>query len=286
MGVVEFLFETKKGKKIMGLLYGIGASIVIIGALFKIEHWPGASTMLIIGLSTEAIIFFVSAFEPPHTEVDWTLAYPELAGIEDDQLTAATRRKDGKGDSASQELDRMLEEAKIGPELIESLGTGFRNLSEHTAHLNNISDASVATNEYVENVRGASEKMSKLSRSYEEASESLTGIAVNEEEGSSYSDNLRSITSKLSELNNVYELQLKSANEHMEASTQAFEGMGELMTNLRESLDGTERYKKNIAELATNLSELNTIYGNMLNAMSAATPPPRQRRQADDNNEV
>jgi len=220
----------------MGLLYGLGASIVIIGALFKIEHWPGASAMLIIGLGTEALIFAVSAFEPPHSEVDWTLAYPELAGLEEDQLSAAAK-KTKSGDSVSQEMDRMLEEAKIGPELIESLGTGFRNLSDHTAKLNNISDASVATDEFVGNIKDAS------------------------------------TNSKLSELNNVYELQLKSASEHMQASNQAFEGMDNLMTNLRSSVEGTEQYKSNITELAQNLSSLNTIYGNMLNAMNAGMAP-------------
>ncbi|MEQ8625702.1 MAG: gliding motility protein GldL [Vicingaceae bacterium] len=272
MGIVEFLFETKKGKKAMGLLYGLGASIVIIGALFKIEHWPGASAMLIIGLGTEALIFAVSAFEPPHSEVDWTLAYPELAGLEEDQLSAASR-KTKSGDSVSQEMDRMLEEAKIGPELIESLGTGFRNLSDHTAKLNNISDASVATDEFVGNIKEASTKMSGLSRSYEEASETLTGLTVSSEESNTYAENLKSISSKLSELNNVYELQLKSASEHMQASNQAFEGMDSLMTNLRSSVEGTEKYKSNITELAENLSSLNTIYGNMLNAMNAGMTP-------------
>lgn len=269
MGIVEFLFETKKGKKIMGLLYGLGASVVIVGALFKIEHWPGASAMLIIGLSVEALIFAVSAFEPPHSEVDWTLAYPELAGIEDDQLTATTRSN--SSNSTSQEMDRMLEEAKIGPELIESLGTGFRNLAEHTSHLNDISDVSVATNDFVDNIQKASSKMDGLSESYEKASETLTGLSVSSEESNSYSESLRSISSKLSELNNVYELQLKSASEHMEASNQAFEGMGQLMNNLQSSVEGTERYKENISELAKNLSSLNTIYGNMLTAMSPVT---------------
>ena len=102
----------------MGLLYGMGAAVVIVGALFKIEHWPGASAMLIVGLSVEALIFAVSAFEPPHSEVDWTLAYPELAGIEDDELTAISKRNSG---SASQELDQMLEDAKIGPEYEKGL---------------------------------------------------------------------------------------------------------------------------------------------------------------------
>lgn len=266
MGAVQFLFETKKGKKIMGLLYGMGAAVVIVGALFKIEHWPGASAMLITGLSVEALIFAVSAFEPPHSEVDWTLAYPELAGIEDDELTNVTSGR--KGGSASQELDQMFEDAKIGPELIESLGTGFRNLADHTSQLNNISDASVATNEYVSNVQNAATKMNTLSDSYEQAATALTGLSVSSDASKDYSETLSSISGKLGELNNVYELQLKSAAQHMEASNQAFQGMDSLMSNLQSSLEGTEKYKENIAELATNLSSLNRIYGNMLNAMN------------------
>lgn len=269
MGFVEFLFETKKGKKIMGLLYGMGAAVVIVGALFKIQHWPGASAMLILGLSVEALIFAVSAFEPPHTEVDWTLAYPELAGIEDDAMSKPTRRNiGGGGDAVSQELDKMLEEAKIGPELIESLGRGFQNLSDHTSHLNNISDASVATNEFVDNIKTASTNVEQLSHSYLKASESLTGISVSPEAGNSYSENLLSISSKLSELNNVYELQLNSASQHMETTNKAFEGMSDLITNLNNSVEDTQRYKENIAELSKNLGALNRVYGNMLTAMN------------------
>lgn len=270
MGISSFLFETKKGKKIMGMLYGFGASVVIIGALFKIEHWEGASTMLIIGLGTEALIFFVSAFEPPHSEVDWTLVYPELAGIEDDDL--ADRKRVGQSDSVSQELDKMLEEAKIGPELIESLGTGFRNLSDHAAKLNNISDASVATNEFVDNIKSASDKVGELSNSYEKASEALTGLSISNEASRDYSENISGIAGKLSELNNVYELQLKAANEHMSASEEAFSGIGELMNNLQQSVESTRQYKENIAELSQNLGALNTVYGNMLSAMNVQAP--------------
>ncbi len=269
MGFVEFLFETKKGKKMMGLLYGLGAAVVIVGALFKIQHWPGASAMLIVGLGTEAVIFAVSAFEPPHMEVDWTLAYPELAGMDDDQLTKSSRRNiGGSGDSVSQEMDKMLGEAKIGPELIESLGKGFRNLSEHTSQLNNISDASAATNEFVDRVKSASNNMDALSDSYLKASESLTGISVSPEAGNSYSENLMSISSKLSELNNVYELQLNAASEHMATTNQAFAGMKDLVTNLNNSVEDTQRYKENIAELSKNLGALNKVYGNMLTAMN------------------
>ncbi len=113
MGFVEFLFETKKGKTIMGLLYGIGAAVVIVGAMFKIMHWPGAGPMLVVGLSTEAIIFAVSAFEPAHMDLDWTLVYPELAGIDEGH---------GHGGHSisnkpvTEQLDDMLTEAKIAPE--------------------------------------------------------------------------------------------------------------------------------------------------------------------------
>jgi gliding motility-associated protein GldL len=61
-------FASKKWKGFMAKLYGFGAAVVIVGALFKIQHWPGAGLMLIVGLGTEAVIFIFSAFEPIHEE--------------------------------------------------------------------------------------------------------------------------------------------------------------------------------------------------------------------------
>ena len=107
-------FESKKWKTSMNFVYGFGAAIVIVGALFKILHWPGANAMLTIGLLTEAGIFVISAFEPVHMDPDWSLVYPELAGGE------PTDKKKSTG-SVSQQLDSMLAQAKIGPELIETL---------------------------------------------------------------------------------------------------------------------------------------------------------------------
>lgn len=115
----------KKWKNFMAKLYGWGASIVIMGALFKIQHWPGAGIMLTIGLTTEAIIFFFSAFEKPHEEPDWSLVYPELAGMHGEEKEEEKK----KSGTVTEELDKMLEEAKIGPELLQSLGDGLRNLS-------------------------------------------------------------------------------------------------------------------------------------------------------------
>ena len=117
---------SKKWKNFMAKLYGIGAAVVIVGALFKIQHWPMASFFLIIGLSTEAIIFFFSAFEPPHEDPDWSLVYPELATGERHE-GEDFKKEDQR--SITEQLDDMLEGAKIerstlGPDAEPGLSAG------------------------------------------------------------------------------------------------------------------------------------------------------------------
>lgn len=258
---------SKAWKKFMAKLYGIGAAVVILGALFKIQHWPGAGPMLIIGLGTEAVIFFFSAFEPIKEEVDWTLVYPELATGEANEHSPA--RVGAAGGSVTEELDRMLEEAKIEPELIASLGDGMRALSTQAGQLNDFADASVATNDYVNKVSAASSTMGELTDTYSKAAEAILGITTSSEGGASAGQELSRMTSNLTELNNMYELQLESSRAKMNAADEAFSGIQSLMENLNASVNDTERYKENIAQLSTNLSKLNTVYGNMLSAMNA-----------------
>ena len=105
-------FESKRGKNVMSKLYGWGASVVILGAMFKILHWDGADLMLTIGLTTEAVIFFISGFEKPPVEYDWSVVYPELLGSDEERPV--------------RELDQMLVKAKVDSELIQSLGEGLR----------------------------------------------------------------------------------------------------------------------------------------------------------------
>lgn len=260
---------TKKGKRLMGMIYGIGAAIVIVGALFKILHWKFANEMLMVGLLTEAGIFFISAFEKPHEEPDWSLVYPELAGMHDDG--DKKHKKIGSSDSVSQELDKMLEEAKVGPELIESLGNSLRSLGENTSKLSDLTDATVATDEYISNIKSASKSVEGLSESYNKASESLTGLSLSNEDGANYGEQLQKVSKNLGELNSIYELQLSSAAQHNKATSQLYEGLEAMMANLNASVEDTQRYKQEISQLSTNLSSLNTIYGNMLNAMNVNT---------------
>ncbi len=260
MGFIEKL-QTKKGKVFMGYLYGWGASIVIVGAMFKIQHWPGAGPMLVCGLSIEAVIFFFSAFEPVHEYDDWSLVYPELRGAHGHGAT--------KKDPVAQELDRLLQEAKIGPELIASLGAGMKNLGEQAGKLSDITDATVATEGYVQNMKGASSSIEKLGNTYNKASEAMSTLANANVDGANYGEELQKVSKNLGALNAVYELQLQGSSEHMKATNKLYDGIAELMKNLNESADDTKRYKTEVAQLANNLTSLNTVYGNMLNAMKA-----------------
>jgi gliding motility-associated protein GldL len=202
------IFESKGFKKAMSMTYGFGASVVIVGALFKILHWPGADLMLIIGLLTEAGIFAISAFEPLHKEYDWSLVYPELAGI--DPLD--TKKSQG---TVSQQLDKMLEEAKVGPELISSLGTGLKSLSSNVAEMASLSNASVATNEYTQNLQKATKSIGEVGEVTESFSKSMSSLSggINSlaenlvsggEEAGQFKSNISSLNKNISNLNNIY----------------------------------------------------------------------------------
>jgi gliding motility-associated protein GldL len=279
------LFASKKWKNFMAKLYGFGAAVVIVGALFKIQHWPGAGLMLIVGLGTEAVIFIFSAFEPLHEEYDWTLVYPELGGMQDEEGRSQGKAIGG-GDNLTQQLDKMLEEAKIGPELLESLGTGMRNLSDSASKLGEIADASVASKDFSDGLVKATDSVGRLSQAYERANESvsssvdsladaysrasktLESFAVANDEAASYNDQLSKVSKNLSALNAAYELQLQGSNEHLKATNVLYEGIQSILSNLNESVEDTRKYRSEINNLAENLEALNTVYGNMLTAMN------------------
>jgi len=266
MSAGNSFFASKKFKNIMKFVYGIGGAIVIIGAMFKIMHWPGADFTLILGLTTEAIIFTLSAFEPLHEDLDWTIVYPELALGHDEEGSENT--KISKAGSVTERLDEMLADAKIEPQLLESLGSGLRNLSDNANKLGKLSDATAANDEFVTNLKDASGRVGKLASSYEQASSSIMGIVSSQGEGTSLGQEMAKVSKNLSSLNNVYELQLQGSTEYLEATKHVYKGINELMTNLNDSVEDTRQYKESMAQLSKNLTALNTVYGNMLSAMN------------------
>jgi len=272
-----------KKKKMMNMVTGFGAAIVIVGAMFKIQHWPGATIALIGGLSIEAILFILGAFEPPHMEVDWSLVYPELAVSHDEEHDDELEAHDEEGvssssvattaeseDSVSQKLDQMLMDANIGGDLIESLGEGLRNFGETAQNLNSVGDASQATEGLLSSMESASQKVDKMSEAYDKASESISGISDLQGESASYAEQLVAMTKNLGELNTVYEQQIEANNGSMKLSSDIQQNINELLVNLSDSVEDTKKYKTEVAALGENLSKLNTVYGNMLSAMTIA----------------
>jgi gliding motility-associated protein GldL len=245
---------SKGWKNLMAKMYGIGAAVVIIGALFKINHYPYASEMLIIGLGTEAIIFFFSAFEKPHEEPDWSLVYPELATPAD----GSPPKKNVTG-----QLDDMLKDANIESDLIERLGDGMRHLGEQAAKMGEAADVSTAAQDYGTALNSATTNVSQLADNYAKVSESLTGLEQAGEMSATVGSAMQQMTENLTSLNDMYGAQL----DQLKVNSELYSGMGQLVQNLNDSVEDTKLYKENIAELSKNLASLNTVYGNMLNAM-------------------
>ncbi len=262
-GFSDLLYST-----IMPKIYGLGAAVVIMGAMFKILHLTGADIMLMVGLTTEAIIFALSAFEPKGHDYDWSLVYPELTG---DPNQAPRRREisNGKGDSVSKKLDHMLESSKIGPELVDSLGKGMKNLSDSVAQMGSLANASVATNEYAGHVKEASKSLVNLNQSYSATVSAMSEMSAASQDAKQYHEQVQLITKNLSSLNSVYELELQDANSHLKALNKFYSNLGEAIENVSEASKNTEEFKNQFSSLNQNITSLNRVYGNMLSAMKA-----------------
>ncbi len=254
---------------IMPKIYGIGAAVVIVGAMFKILHLPGAGIMLGVGLTVEAIIFLFSAFEPKHNEYDWSLVYPELMG----DIEASDRRRisNGKsnGDSVTKKLDAMLESSKVGPELIDNLGRGMKNLSDSVSKMGTLSNAALATDEYAKNVKVASSSLSDMNKSYSTAIQAMSSMADASKDTKEYHVQVQHVTKNLASLNAVYEMELQDANSHLKAMNKFYSNLSSAMENVSEASKDAESFKNNFSSLNNNISSLNRVYGNMLSAMKA-----------------
>ena len=291
MGLNE-LVRSKGYKNFMAKLYGWGAAVVILGALFKILHLPGADYMLMAGMGTESLIFFMSAFEPLHVEYNWALVYPQLAIGHDE----GSKKKKAITGTVTQQLDNALQEAKIGPELLESLASGMRNLGNNAKQLTGVSDAVAATDGFVSSLSKAAESVRNLSASYdktatavetnseatnayftnmEKATSAIGNLAnvyeqtvhtINHEAG--YVEDMKRLSKNLSAINAAYELQLQSTTASMNASAELDNQMKNVVGNLTQSAEHITVYKEQVDMLSKNVNKLNDIYGNMLAAMS------------------
>jgi gliding motility-associated protein GldL len=251
---------------IMPKIYGIGAAVVILGAMFKILDWTGANIMIGVGLTTEALIFLFSAFEPQHKEVDWSKVYPELA--EDGKpAVRAPRPEVHTGVTSTQALDQMLANAKIGPELIESLGKGMQNLASSAEKMGNLADAAVATNEYATSVKTAAKTLVDMNASYAKTASALSEMSSASQDAKEYHTQVVAVTKNLSALNAVYEMELQDANSHVKTLNKFYSNMAVAMEGMSAAGKETEAFNNELSKLNQNVSSLNKIYGGMLSVM-------------------
>ena len=209
--------QSKGGKKFMNMAYGLGASIVIIGALFKIIHFEigplTGNVMLTIGLVTEAIIFALSAFEPVDDDLDWALVYPELAGGK--MSGKKEKSKDAEG-LLSKKLDELLKEAQIDGELMASLGDSIKNFEGAAKNMTPTVDSLNATKKYSEEMSLAAAQMESLNSLYKVQLESVNRqSSINEESienAAKLKEQMQSLASNLSSLNGVYGGMLSAMN--------------------------------------------------------------------------
>jgi gliding motility-associated protein GldL len=257
----SFLYDV-----LMPKIYGIGAAVVIIGALFKIQHWPLANEFLIIGLSTEAIIFALSAFQPQPHDPDWAKVYPQLADdFAGEALVPASATTGGTG--ITRKLDDMMRDADITPETLNSLGMGLNKLSQTAANMTDLTHATVATDEYAIRIKEATGSLDKMNVAYATTADALAQMAGSTVDAKEYHNQIQSMTRNLGALNAVYEMELQDANNHLKAMNKFYGNLSLAMENLTDASKDTEQFKQEVSQLTHNLHSLNTVYGNMLTAM-------------------
>jgi gliding motility-associated protein GldL len=204
-------------KKITAMVYGLGASVVILGALFKIMHWPFGNAMLIAGLITEALVFAYSAFEPVDDDLDWALVYPELAGgtVSEREKAIVEENKDTDA-ILSKKLDEMLKEAKIDANLMTSLGDSIRNFEGAAKSMSPTVDAMASQRKYSEELTFAAAQMETLNNLYKVQVESSSKqVEINyqiAENAGKLKEQMSTMASSLSSLNGVYGGMLSAMN--------------------------------------------------------------------------
>lgn len=260
-------FKDKFYSDIAPVLTGLGASVVILGALFKIQHYPGAGPMLIVGLGTEALLFIMFAFAPKDPAdahlADWVKVYPQMASADDDYdyndaPTAANTTK---------ALSEMMASANIDQNTINSLGQGLTNLSENVSKMSDLSNAVSATNDYAKNAADAAKQLEAVGTAYKTTADAMSGMASAATDATEYHSQVQTITKNLGSLNAVYEMELADANNHLKAMNKFYSNLSSAMENMSEASKDTDVFKHQLAALSSNLTQLNSVYGNMLSAM-------------------
>ncbi len=274
--------ETPSGSKILGYAFGFGASIVIVGALFKIQHWPGASYVLTGGMGVEALLFALSAFGKPHPVYHWEHVFPQLN--EDSDLEGITSFGGGHGSSSASgtsiSADALEGVASLSDEDVKKLSAGIAKLSDTASQLAEISSVKSVTEKFVNNMSEANESISSFNIIQSQINESTTSlvdsyqrisgnIATASQSTDGFISSMDSINKNLSSINAVYEMQLKVVENQSNAVNAVSNEWNKVTSSVSSISSEIDAYKAETSKLKDQVSNLNSVYGSMLNAVSS-----------------
>jgi gliding motility-associated protein GldL len=287
------MWNSNRGKKIISAAYSLGASVVILGALFKILHLPGANYMLMAGMITESVIFALGIFDTPHKDYDWGQIFdfknPEklnlmATGIQSPGSTAAV--------APARQVGLNYTEA-ISDDEVKKLSEGIKNLSATADNLQVLANVAVAANGLTKNIETAAEAtvnfagtQQKLNTTSETLAAKYQGITsemdVITNTTKSYADKVAEVNKSLASINSIYEIQLRHIQSQTEGLNLQSENIRTVSGHLDDitsdilkmkeatalTLEDSLKYQVTTKKIAKQVEDLNAVYGNMLNALS------------------
>lgn len=280
MKSIALFFETKSGKYIKNLIIGLGAAVVLIGALAKIQHWSWAGPALTIGMLTEAFIFALLGILPPPKDYYWERYYPNLdqnprveayrKGVKTvnvDITAGALNAGQQQSPSALAAMDRMLEDAQITPANLKRLNENFSRFGQTVEGMRDITDVAVATGAYTTAAQETANTLNELRTTFAGASQTMSSFNAAAEDTAQFHQQVSILSRNLGSLNQIYEVELQDANNHLKAMNKFYGNLVNASEAMADSATDAQAAKEQMGRLASNLSSLNTIYGNMLGAM-------------------
>jgi len=268
-------FKTPKGQVTLNFIFAFFAAVVILGALFKIRHWPYADEMITVGLLSEVVVFLVMAFlVPPPEEPHWQRYFPninehpdvEKARTGKFEVTPLALGNSG-GNPALTKMEDMLREADITPANLGRLSENFKKLGGTVDKMSDITDVVAATGDYTSKTREATVALTTMKEAYIGAASSIQHLTQAADGTKQFHEQVQVLTKNLSSLNTIYELELQDTNNHLKAMNKFYSNLTQASEVMQGSVDDAKKAHDQIAVLANNLGRLNNIYGNMLSAM-------------------
>ena len=292
-------FESYKWKRIVGIAYSVGAAIVIVGALFKIQHWKGAGLMLTVGMLMEVVLFLLGCFDKPHPEFHWYEVFPQLLGkgtdpkiLEEMQdrprptLLGGGAPAPTTTTTSTSTNNSSADVPGLSATDMAALKTGIENMVKTASQITELSKVATASGELTEKLNAASKATDQFVAAgqvmavnsknfgdvYANVATDMQRVAQGTQE---YEAQVAAIAKQLSSLNAVYELQVKTVQaqvDNAKGSAEQLELLNESMTKMNavvgEALKSQEAYEAGAKKLASQVADLNKVYGNMLNALS------------------